>query len=68
MKPSTAKRTTVNTCPASSGHDHFDSGNPQSLGGVQANALTRATRTAVNTAGRPQRFASPNEDTPGAAH
>jgi hypothetical protein len=55
-------------CPASSGHDHFDSGNPQSLGGGQANALTCATCGAVNTAGRPQRFASPNEDTPGAAH
>ena len=58
----------LTACPASSGHDHFDSGNPLSLGGVQANALTCATCTAVNTGGRPQRSASPSEDTPGAAH
>src|SRR5664279_5121859 len=57
----------LTACTASSGHDHFDSGNPLSSAGVQANALTCATCTAVNTAGRPQRFASPSEDTPGAA-
>src|SRR5664279_207715 len=55
---------TLTACTASSGHDHFDSGNPLSSGGVQAKALTCATCTAVNTAGRPQRFASPSEDTP----
>ena len=33
-----------------------------------ATALTWATCTGLNTAGRPDRFASPNEGTPGAAH
>src|SRR4029077_3750846 len=52
---------------ASSGHDHRDSGSPLSAGGVQASALTPATWTAVNARGRPDRFASPNDATPGAA-
>ena len=58
----------VIACSASSGHDHRDSGNPVSRGGVQAIALTRATWTAVNFGRRPDRFASASDATPGAAH
>ena len=50
---------------ASSGHDHRANGTPHSFGGVQAIALTRVTCTGVNIGGRPDRFASPNDATPG---
>jgi len=53
---------------ASSGHDHRDRGRPCPAGGVQANALTRATCTGVNAGRRPDRFASPSAANPGAAH
>src|SRR6476646_8128288 len=58
----------MTACRASSGHDHRDNGSPWSAGRVQATALTWATCTGLNTAGLPDRFASPNEDTPGTAH
>ena len=51
----------VIACSARSGHDHRDSGNPLSRGGVQAIALTRATWTAVNFGRRPDRFASASD-------
>ncbi|KMV13537.1 hypothetical protein ACT16_23915, partial [Mycobacterium heckeshornense] len=54
--------------PASFGHDQRESGTPASAGGIHAAALICATRTAVNTGGRPHRFASPSEATPGAAN
>jgi len=37
-------------------------------GGWQASALTLATCTGLNRGGRPERFASPSEPTPGWAH
>ena len=58
----------VIACSARSGHDHRDSGNPLSRGGVQAIALTRATWTAVNFGRRPDRFASASDAAPGASH
>src|SRR5664279_6118348 len=58
----------VTACRASSGHDQRDNGWPASFGGVQAIALTWATCSGVNTGRRPDRFASPSEDTPGLAH
>src|SRR5664279_2638168 len=58
----------LTACRASSGHDQRDNGWPACVGGVQAAALTWATCTALNTDRRPDRFASPNEDTSGAAH
>jgi hypothetical protein len=58
----------VIACAANSAHDHRDSANPLSAGGLQAIALTRATWTGVNFGRRPDRFASPSDATPGAAH
>ena len=56
------------TCRANSGHDHRDNGSPQAFGGVHAVAFTNATCTGVNLGLRPDRWASPNEATEGAAH
>ena len=56
----------VMTCSASSGQDHRDSGRPLWAAGRQANAFACAICTGVNTAGRPDRFASVNEARPGA--
>src|SRR5664279_6250086 len=58
----------VTACRASSGHDQRDNGWPACVGGLQASALTWATCTGLKTGRRPDRFASPNEDTPGAVH
>ena len=55
----------LTACTASSGHDHFDSGNPLSFGGVQANALTCATCTGVNTGRATAAFRIPQRGHPG---
>jgi len=58
----------VTTCRASSGQLHLASGTPEASGGWQASALTAAICTGVKVGGRPDRFASPSDAVPGAAH